>query len=319
MFGGKKEKALEEALEAAKAAETESRETFAKIAGRQDDMTERFAHMMASRNQMEQDISQVTEKLSHVGALSQSGSQAAEELHGAIVAINNGVGTFDVNHSLFMEQVKAQNEAVKEAAERDKNMTASVKSIAEAAASLAEKRQQLHEHTGRMMEFSKSMGVLSLNAAIEAGRMGEAGMKFITAAEEVRSFSEQYESEAKAIEAQLAASDEKIAELEAQVQQLNELLKESNQSMGKLLMDCMQNTATYEQSQLDLRGLLPDTLVGKSDALQRVQLECAETGEHIGAVMESLSEELKEQKESADALEQICEEVVTAAKNGTKA
>lgn len=318
MFGGKKEKALEEALAAAKDAAQKKQETLEQIMGQQDGVLEQFAHMTASRSQMERDLDQVKEHMEHIAVLSENGNRVAGEIHGVMMQINNGVGTFDVNHGVFLEQVKAQNDKVMEIVENNKHFTTPMKYISETMPVLAEEQQKLHERAGRMKEFSKSMSVLSLNSAIEAGRMGETGAKFIAAAEEIRAFSEKYESEARELEEQLVASDAKIAELEEQVRHLNELLKENNISMGKLLKDSMQHTAVYEESQLHLRDLISDTIIGKADALQQSEKECVKVEERMLLQLNDAIDELKDQKESIDELENICKNVVESAKHAVE-
>lgn len=73
-----------------------------------------------------------------------------------------------------MEQVKGQNEKVVEIVENNKHFTTPMKHISEAPQALREMRQALGERAERMEELSKTMGVLALNSAIEAGRMGRA-------------------------------------------------------------------------------------------------------------------------------------------------
>lgn len=160
------------------------------------------------------------------------------------------------------------------------------------------------------------MSVLSLNAAIEAGRLGESGSKFIAAAEEVRANSEAYERETIALAEALEQSENRIGELEEQIHHLNELLKENNISMGKLYKDCLQNTASYEGAQIDPRELLPESLIGRADALQQAGRESVKVEEHVLGVLGNMQEELGEQKGGADELERIYEGLQQSAIKG---
>ena len=90
-----------------------------------------------------------------------------------------------------------------------------------------------------MAQLSKSMGVLALNAAIEAGRMGDTGKKFIASAEEIRTLSEQFETAADQTGQRLKGMAEKMQEMEEQIRHLNQLLKENNISMGKVLKETL--------------------------------------------------------------------------------
>lgn len=316
MFGGKREKALEEELAAVKEANKQKQAVFLEITEQKDNVIEQFARMTASRAQMEKDIEELKENMQQVHELAENSVKAAGDIHNTMIEMNNGIGTFEVNHSVFVGQVKAQNEKVVEIVENNKHFTTPMKYITETPTTLKEEQTVLHERAARMMELSKNMSVLSLNCAIEAGRMGESGSRFIAAAEEVRSYSESYEREAKELEEQLAQADARIVELEEQVHHLNELLKENNISMGKLYKDCMQSMAAYEGGQIGLRELISETVAGKADALQQSETENAKAQEQMLLRMADIVEELKEQKSSADELETICKGVQQSVEKG---
>lgn len=318
MFGKKREKALEEELSALKEQNGHRKKLLSEIAGQKDDILEQFAQMTASHAQMEKDAEQTREQMQQIFEMAESHAQTAGDIYNAIIEINNGLGTFEANHSVFVGQVKKQNEKVVEIVESNKHFTTPMKHISEAPAAFKEERQKLLERADRMVEFSKNMGVLSLNAAIEAGRMGEAGSSFIAAAEEVRSFSEKYEKEALELQEQLAKSQERIAGLEEQIHHLNELLKENNISMGRLYKDCLQSMATYETQQIDIRNLVSDTVVGRTDALQQSERECVKTEEKMLLQMGDLLGEIKEQKNCADELETLCKGLQQSAEKGQR-
>ena len=282
MFSGKREKALlEEELAALRETEKRERELLHKIAGQKDTAEEQFARMTASRAQMEKEIEEIEQQMQQ-----------------------NGV---------FMEQVKGQNEKVVEIVENNKHFTTPMKHISEAPQALREMRQALGERAERMEELSKTMGVLALNSAIEAGRMGESGTRFVTAAEQVRAYADDYEQEALALKDQLGEAEERIASLEEQVHHLNELLKENNISMGKLYRDCAQNMAAYETGQIGLRGLIQDTAVARADVLQQSADENVRAREAFLKYVSGMQEELAEQKSSADELENVCKSILQSA------
>lgn len=209
--------------------------------------------------------------------------------------------------------MKGQNEKVVEIVENNKHFTTPMKHISEALQALREMRQALGERAERMEELSKTMGVLALNSAIEAGRMGESGTRFVTAAEQVRAYADDYEQEALALKDQLGEAEERIASLEEQVHHLNELLKENNISMGKLYRDCAQNMAAYETGQIGLRGLIQDTAVARADVLQQSADENVRAREAFLKYVSGMQEELAEQKSSADELENVCKSILQSA------
>ena len=153
MFSGKREKALlEEELAALRETEKRERELLHKIAGQKDTAEEQFARMTASRAQMEKEIEEIEQQMQQNGELSENGAQAAGELHNTLITMNNGIATFDANHSVFMEQVKGQNEKVVEIVENNKHFTTPMKHISEAPQALREMRQALGGGTPTTLE-----------------------------------------------------------------------------------------------------------------------------------------------------------------------
>lgn len=309
MFGGKREKALEEELASVRKENERKEDVLSGILAQKDEVLEQFARMTASRAQMEKDASQIKEYMESVFELAVNGEKTAGDIYSTIVEAKNGAAGFDANHSVFVGQMRAQDECIMEIVENNKHFTTPMKYITEAQTVCREERQQLLERAGRMMDLSKNMSVLALNAAIEAGRMGEAGSRFITAAEEIRTFSENYEREAREMQAQLAQSEARNAELEEQVRHLNELLKENNISMSRLYKDSAQNMAAYEGSQVDIRNLIQEDVLGRMDALRQAEQENAKTQEQMLERLDSVWSEIEEYKSSADELETLWKEL----------
>ena len=82
-------------------------------------------------------------------------------------------------------------------------------------------------------------------------------------------------------------------------------LKKNNISMGKLYRDAAQGLASYEAQQKELREFVTDGCVGKADALQQGQEECARAQERMLERMDELEAEIKEYKNGTDDLEAL--------------
>lgn len=317
MFGGKREKALEEQLAAVRQENEAKSKILSEILEQKDVMSEQFAGMTASRAQIEKEIVRMREEMQSVHEWSINGENTAGDVYSTILAAKNGVSTFHANHSVFVNQMRKQGESIVEIVENNKHFTTPMKHITEAQAFYREEHQQLLARAARMMELSKNMSVLALNAAIEAGRLGEAGNSFVVAAEEVRTYAEGYEREARELEEQLMSAREREKELEEQVHYLNELLKENNISMGKLYKDSVQNMATYEGGQTDIRDLIPQEIIGRTDALRQSQQESAKTHENLLGRIDGILEELKDSKRRVDEQEALWEHLYQSAQKGS--
>lgn len=314
MFGGKKEKALEEQLQAAKEKDQQRKEQLQKIVEQQGGTQEQFARITASRAQTEQSMHRLRELMKQFEEFSENSDIAAVQLHSWIVAINNAVETFDVNHSVFLKQKKQQDEKIMEVVENNKHFTTPMKYISELPAARKEEERTMRTRAQHMTELSKNMTVLSLNAAIEAGRMGEAGSRFVATAEEIRSFSEEYKKDAADILEQLDQAEEKNRELEEQIHHLNGLLRENNISMTKLLKESMMSTSTYEVGQLDLKTMVSDPAVGRADVLMQSEKERLKIQKQMQEQIGNIGEEQSELKNSVDELEAIFKSLYTTAR-----
>lgn len=316
MFSGKKEKALEEQLRTVTKQKEHKKELLGQIAGKEDQIVEQFARVTASRAQMERDMQQVEEHLQHVTEMVRGSESTAGNLQSEIIRMNNAVESFDANHAIFVRQRKEQDEKIMEIVENNKHFTMPMKYISEAPTAMKEEQQKMLEKAARMQEFSKNMEVLSLNAAIEAGRMGEAGVKFIAAAEEIRAFSENHEKEVLELEEALKQSDARTKELEEQIHRLNELLKENNISMGKLLKDGMMSMASYQTGQIELRNVISQNAIEKVETLAASEKENGKVHERMQLQLGDIRDEIEEQKNSMDELETIFKELQQSAKKG---
>ena len=87
----------------------------------------------------------------------------------------------------------------------------------------------------QMKEQNKQMSVLSLNAAIEAGMLGEQGKLFVEAAESIREASVSYDSAIDAVKQELSEAKAEISALKEQVSHLVGLLKDNNVATTKLM------------------------------------------------------------------------------------
>jgi chromosome segregation ATPase len=256
---------------------------------------------------MEKDLEQVEEHIHHIEELSGSSEQAAGDVHSAMIEMNNAVGTFDVNHSVFVKRRKEQDEMIMEIVESNKHFTTPMKYLTELPANMREDYKAIGANLAAMKEASHHMSVVSLDAAIEASRMGTEGARLVAAIEDVRVSSGRYEKAAKEISDRIDTANARMDELEEQVRRLNELIKENNISMSRLMQNGMQGMASYEAGQLDLRGILSDSSIGKTDALQLSEREINKILERMTLQMGDIKDEFAAQGEHISWLDELLE------------
>jgi hypothetical protein len=135
--------------------------------------------------------------------------------------------------------------------------------------------------------------------------MGDNAEHFVDIMEDVRLTGIRYERAASEIEERISAAESRIDNIEEQIKRLNELLKENNISMSKLMQNGRQGMASYEEGQLDLRDILTDASIGKTDALQLSEREINKIVERMSLQMGDIKDEFTSQGEHISWLDEL--------------
>lgn len=298
MFNGKREKELEERLAAQHRRMIYNKEA----AGKQ------VAGLTAARVRIERNLDHIAQKLDQTTKLAQENKQASDEVHTAVVGVNNAVESFGATHSVFVGQMKNQNEKMGEFLAQQREVQTPVQAVSQTQANLVQMQEEMLSGAQMMTDYAKSMSVLALNAAIEAGRLGESGKGFLHAAEEIRAYAEKYELSAKSICEQLAASKAQMEEIGQQTAQLNQALRETVIAAGKIYSSGMQTVAAYESGQIDLRENLAQNAVSGADQIKQSGEEMAVLAEEMAQQIEEAHKEINEQVVCTDELEKLYRE-----------
>ena len=269
----------------------------------------------ASQNQMWADVRQIGENLSVISELAQQNVDVEAALCNRISEAGQQMTLSEEAYEAAVEHIRGQQERVMALVEENKHFTSPSKYLSELPVALHNENQEHRKKLAQMSDFSKQMGVLAVNAAIEAGRMGESGMQFVTAAEEVRQYAGNYEEALSEFRAELDASDKRISELEETIHHLVSLLKDNNVATGKLLKsnekavkllenpDILAFSDEVSQWKEQIVGLLNvDEEVLKAKERNRLQLEDIEgeiqlQNQKQEEISQSLMKSMKQAKE----------------------
>lgn len=312
MFGGKKGRVLEQELQETKEKQAQQMQILSGIVQKRDMFEEQFARVTASRAQMDTDLSEVVNHVKYVKEVAQADGNRTERLEKNVVETVDEVQAASNLQQKFLEQVTQQRDKIQEIVENNKHFTTPTKYLTEFSGGFRETEEEILENIEKMKEYGKNMSVLSLNAAIEAGRMGDSGKKFIEAAEEVRTFSSQYEQTAYVVEEKLRKLEEKNAELEEQMKHLTALLRENNISMSHLMKQSMVCIDDYKNEAKTINQERLEEIKGIALELGNHEKEIENRQDCILIQMEEIGKEFMEQKECMDELEKVCKEVVTS-------
>lgn len=309
MFGGKKEKALETELNELKESYQKQEEALREIRKQKDFMEEQFASIVITNARMQKDLELASNHTSLVEEFATKNSAIAEELHNKVQEAVNLSKKADDSGKDFLDGMKTVQDAIQEIVEQNKHFTSPMKALTEAPSVYQEEYRKADGKLTEMLDLSKNMGVLALNAAIEAGRMGEQGKKFISAAEDIRAFSEEYmkaTEEAKSVITDMAG---RVTQMEEQMKILNELLKENNIFMGKVLKETTSQIESFEKEHVVLGGILTTELSKKAEEFLQGEKELSDIGNRLGMQVQDMVEAYNEQKQCTDELEKGFEQI----------
>lgn len=220
MFGGKKAKELEEELLALREKQNRLQEQISNIAKAKDSAEETLVQMTISKTELDETITAVSEELELLKECSEANSGQTVLLKQQLAKKNEQNIRLQQEKEALCQQMEGEHEKIAKVVEKNKYVTTPMKEIESFYEAYCQERESVEEALQKLADISQNMGVLALGAAIEAGRMGEDGRKFVTAAEEVRVNAEQYTSAVADVLARISGFEETATEAEKQIHAL---------------------------------------------------------------------------------------------------
>ena len=297
MFGGKKAKELEEELLALQEKQNRLQERISNIAKAKDSAEETVVQMTISKTELDETIAAVSEELELLKECSEANSGQTVLLKQQLMKKNEQNTRLQQEKEELRRQMKDEHGEIARVVEQNKHVTTPMKEIASFYEAYCQERKSVGDALKKLADISQNMGVLALGAAIEAGRM--------TAAEEVRVNAEQYTSAVADVLTKISGFEETATAAEKQIQLLNDLLKENNSAMVKLLESRDTEVAETDHENVEEETDIEEIL----ESLCQGENEFCEVQSRVLSKAETLRQEWKEHKECADELERNVEEV----------
>ena len=294
MFGNKAKLSKEELLSLQKSVE-QGDHLVDCICGQKDAMEGDFSSMEDSHKQMETYVHQVMENVEQVREYSGQNVDGVASLCRRLDELCEELRHAESDYDRILELLRRSQADSQSAVEQHKHFTTPSKALSEITEELHAQNQGHVENLDRMMELGKQMGVLALNAAIEAGRMGDQGRNFVTAAEEVRNCSREYEQEVRNMRECIQEQERRVQSLEDTVAQLVKLLKDNNVAVTKLMRTADETKSFAERS--SIRAFSKDLSEMKSDVtgIRNLEEEILKSEERNHMQLEDVLEEMSSQ------------------------
>lgn len=273
-------------------------EQIAKVAADNSAMLEaNYAEIEESQRQMASNMKQVQENVHSTAQLAEQNIKNEANLIYEIGEAFTRMSSTDREYGRLTDQLREQADEYLALVEQNKHFTTPSKVLSEGINSMRAQNEVYIASLEKIQEAGKQVGVRSLNAAIEAGRMGESGKQFVAAAEEVRSYAVGFEAAVAVVQEQVKEEQARVEQLQEQVRYLVGLLKDNNVTTARLL----------KRTHNVIKAL-------EDPALHPYAGEIAEWKEQVIGIRNTQEEILKLQERNKIQLEDITSEVKTQKK-----
>lgn len=279
---------------------------FAEMEDQKDMFDASVAELAESYRQVAADVTQISENMNNAITLASGNAEIENNLGVIVNDYRQRVQEKELQQQAADEGFHQLLDATTRLVDANKHFTTPSKYISEFPSDYKAQNQSCRENLDQMEEFGKQMGVLSLQAAIEAGRLGEDGRQFVEAAENIRTYTVNYDKVIAQTREQLEQSDERLNELEKQVHYLITLLKENNIAISKMMKLCQD--AVNKADILSQNPLTDDfiEIQNKMSMLRNADEEIVKSEERNRMQVDDLNEEfLAQQKNQKEIFRMI--------------
>lgn len=279
---------------------------FAEMEDQKDMFDASVAELAESYRQVAADVIQISENMNNAITLASGNAEIENNLGVIVNDYRQRVQEKELQQQAADEGFHQLLDATTRLVDANKHFTTPSKYISEFPSNYKAQNQSCRENLDQMEEFGKQMGVLSLQAAIEAGRLGEDGRQFVEAAENIRTYTVNYDKVIAQTREQLEQSDERLNELEKQVHYLITLLKENNIAISKMMKLCQD--AVNKADILSQNPLTDDfiEIQNKMSMLRNADEEIVKSEERNRMQVDDLNEEfLAQQKNQKEIFRMI--------------
>lgn len=248
-------------------------------------------------------VSQMSDNVSSIVESAKSNIEIEATLIHSLEEYGESIGKTEDDITKLVELVEKQNEDAQKLVDGNKHFTSPSKYLSEVPISLRDVNQKYAIHVGKMTEYCKQMGVLALNSAIEAGRMGESGKVFVNSCEVIRTYATNYETEIALMKEEISNANEQIAHLEEQIHHLVGLLKDNNVATAKLMKQCGETNEFAKKLEI---GISSDELLELKKNMvdvKNAEEEILKSGERNRMQIEDMETEIDTQQHDEEEID----------------
>ncbi len=315
MFGkGKKQEELEQEL-LSKQAEADKylrklSEVTEKMRLVQKETEEGIVAMEGGQSELDSQMAKLTETVSTAASEAKRQNKRNRELQKQIGALADRADKSEGAYQRSIEGIYRREKELLEMIEQGRKLTSPEEVLELAATGMRQEMEEMVKRISEMGEMERQMGILSLNAAIEAGRLGEEGVEFVKAAEEVRDLSGKYHQSASFMAEKMQKMEERLKEAETQVLYLTQIWNDHNTRLEKAAEGFGVYASRLEETEsrkmvTQIRALTEslEQSVGDSEVITKQYDEAQKAVEHAGKTFTQQQETLENLRRKAKEVE----------------
>lgn len=282
---------------------------FDKLFEEKDSFEAGLDEIKESYRQVEAEVSQVCENCKTVSGLAEDNVKIEAELLHCVSELAEHLEQDEKMRTQLVDELNKVKEESARLVDENKHFTSPSKYLSELGANLRSQNRAYEVQLDQMAEYTRQMSVMSLNAAIEAGRMGESAQQFVTAAENIRTYSTNYDRATRELRSQIELSNHKIDEIEEQVKHIIRLLKENNVATAKLMKTCTDSVKDVGKKKDFSSGQDVNYMKSQLTILRNADEEIIKSEERNRMQLEDMNLEFESQKKNQKEIYQLMEPV----------
>ncbi len=208
---------------------------FSDLAKLKENGKEYFEKLSDDRSAMDRSLTKVVDCVRGGGELANDGEKEATDLEKKLTALEEEARASHTGKEELSGAMEETGKDLTELVEQNKHFSAPAKELAAGAKDIRDELVAVQEETKALSAFFRNVSVMSLTAAIDAGRMGESASKFVQTAEDIRIESEKEERVLQELTKKLQSLHARMDELDASVEKMNVLQTDVNKACYRTL------------------------------------------------------------------------------------
>ncbi len=194
-----------------------------------------FEKQAGYRTEMDKSLTKVVDYVHAGGELANDGDKEASDLEKRLQELEEEIHSSGAGAASLSDAMNETKQELTDLVEQNKHFSTPAKELADGAKDIREELAAVQEETKALSAFFRNVSVMSLTAAIDAGRMGESASKFVQTAEDIRIESEKEERTLQSLTEKLQSLHARMDALDASVEKMNVMQTDVNKACYRTL------------------------------------------------------------------------------------